>query len=126
MGGADTLTEAGTLLGTAAYMSPEQASGEPATPASDVYSFGVILYRMLAGRLPFETASPVDLLRRQLHEAPPRDPCAPARCSYGARGRRRGARSRSRLQSGPQTDGRLSNCSRATLPLDGRRCADRR
>ena len=71
MSGVDTLTEAGTLIGTAAYMSPEQASGEAATPASDVYSFGVILYRMLTGRLPFETPSPVDLLRRQLYETPP-------------------------------------------------------
>jgi eukaryotic-like serine/threonine-protein kinase len=71
LAGVDTLTEAGTLIGTAAYMSPEQASGEPASPASDVYSFGVILYRMLTGRLPFETASPVDLLRRQQYEAPP-------------------------------------------------------
>ena len=71
MSGVDTLTEAGTLIGTAAYMSPEQASGEAATPASDVYSFGVILFRMLTGRLPFETPSPVDLLRRQLHEEPP-------------------------------------------------------
>ena len=70
MSGLDTLTEAGTLIGTAAYMSPEQASGEPATPASDVYSFGVILYRTLTGRLPFETQSPVDLLRRQLYETP--------------------------------------------------------
>ena len=71
MSGVDTLTEAGTLIGTAAYMSPEQASGEGATPASDVYSFGVILFRLLTGRLPFETPSPVDLLRRQLYEAPP-------------------------------------------------------
>ena len=68
--GADTLTEAGTLIGTAAYMSPEQASGEPVTPASDVYSFGVILYRMLAGRLPFESTSAVELVQRQLHEEP--------------------------------------------------------
>src|ERR687885_898904 len=51
------LSGAGTLTGTAAYISPEQASGRPAGPASDVYSFGVILYRMLAGRLPFEAAS---------------------------------------------------------------------
>ena len=71
MSGVDTLTEAGTLIGTAAYMSPEQASGEGATPASDVYSFGVILYRMLTGRLPFESTNAVDLVRRQLHELPP-------------------------------------------------------
>src|SRR5256886_9369764 len=46
LGGAGTLTEAGTVLGTASYISPEQASGEKATPASDVYSFGVLLFRM--------------------------------------------------------------------------------
>jgi eukaryotic-like serine/threonine-protein kinase len=64
---ASTLTEAGTLLGTAAYISPEQARGERATPASDVYSFGVILYRMLTGRLPFEAQSPLELAA--MHEA---------------------------------------------------------
>lgn len=64
---ASTLTEAGTLLGTAAYISPEQARGERATPASDVYSFGVILYRMLTGRLPFEAGSPLELAA--MHEA---------------------------------------------------------
>src|SRR5207244_11049184 len=52
--GEGTLTEAGTLLGTAAYISPEQAAGEPATAAADVDPLGVMLYRLLAGRLPFE------------------------------------------------------------------------
>jgi len=68
---ASTLTEAGTLLGTAAYISPEQARGEPATPASDVYSFGVILYRMLTGRLPFEAQSPLELAAMHESAEPP-------------------------------------------------------
>jgi eukaryotic-like serine/threonine-protein kinase len=68
---APTLTEAGTLLGTAAYISPEQARGEPATPASDVYSFGVILFRMLTGRLPFEAQSPLELAAMHEGAEPP-------------------------------------------------------
>jgi len=71
MGGAGTLTEAGTLLGTAAYISPEQASGEPATAASDVYSFGVILFRMLTGRLPFAAEVPLELVAMHRNEPPP-------------------------------------------------------
>jgi eukaryotic-like serine/threonine-protein kinase len=55
------LTQAGTVLGTAAYISPEQARGEPAAPASDVYAFGVILFRMLSGRLPFESSDALAL-----------------------------------------------------------------
>jgi eukaryotic-like serine/threonine-protein kinase len=66
-----TLTEAGTLLGTATYISPEQARGERATPASDVYSFGVVLYRMLTGRLPFEAESPLELAAMHESADPP-------------------------------------------------------
>jgi eukaryotic-like serine/threonine-protein kinase len=70
LSGAGTLTEAGTLLGTAAYISPEQATGQPATPASDVYSFGVIVYRMLTGRLPFESESALELATMHVNEQP--------------------------------------------------------
>jgi serine/threonine-protein kinase len=69
--GEGTLTEAGTVLGTAAYISPEQASGSPASPASDVYSFGVILYRMLTGRLPFESNDPMELVMMNRDVPPP-------------------------------------------------------
>ena len=69
--GGGTLTEAGTVLGTAAYISPEQATGASATAASDVYSFGVILYRMLTGRLPFESNDPLQLVLQHRDAAPP-------------------------------------------------------
>jgi eukaryotic-like serine/threonine-protein kinase len=69
--GEGTLTEAGTVLGTAAYISPEQASGQPASAASDVYSFGVMLYRMLTGRLPFEGDNPMELVALHRDAEPP-------------------------------------------------------
>jgi len=69
--GDGTLTEAGTMLGTAAYISPEQAAGTPASTASDVYSFGVILYRMLTGRLPFESNNPMQLVLQHRDDPPP-------------------------------------------------------
>jgi eukaryotic-like serine/threonine-protein kinase len=69
--GEGTLTEAGTMLGTAAYISPEQAGGEPASAASDVYSFGVILYRLLTGRLPFESTDPLRLAMMHRSDEPP-------------------------------------------------------
>jgi serine/threonine-protein kinase len=52
--GQDTLTLPGTVLGTAGYLSPEQARGEPATPASDRYALGVVAFELLTGRRPFE------------------------------------------------------------------------
>src|SRR5690348_12915812 len=69
--GEGTLTEAGTVLGTAAYFSPEQAAGLPATPASDVYSFGVLLFRMLTGTLPFVSEDPIALVVAHRDEPPP-------------------------------------------------------
>jgi serine/threonine-protein kinase len=69
--GIDTLTEAGTVMGTAAYISPEQAAGEPASPASDVYSFGVILFRLLTGRLPFVAETPLQMASMHRTEEAP-------------------------------------------------------
>jgi eukaryotic-like serine/threonine-protein kinase len=66
-----TLTEAGTVLGTASTISPEQAAGEPAGPASDVYSFGVVLFRLLTGTPPFTAANAMELVRLHRDEPPP-------------------------------------------------------
>jgi serine/threonine-protein kinase len=66
-----TLTEAGTMLGTAAYISPEQAAGESASAASDVYSFGVVLFQMLTGRLPFTAESALTLAALHRDAEPP-------------------------------------------------------
>src|SRR5262245_16515970 len=57
--GLDTLTLPGTVLGTAGYLAPEQARGEPATPASDRYALGVVAFELLTGRRPFAAETPV-------------------------------------------------------------------
>jgi eukaryotic-like serine/threonine-protein kinase len=64
------ITQVGSVVGTAAYLAPEQARGEEATPSSDVYSLGVVLYQFLAGRLPYEGASLAELAVRQQSEQP--------------------------------------------------------
>lgn len=69
--GGPKLTRAGAILGTPAYMAPEQASGEGAVAASDTYAAGLILYEMLAGRRPFQHRDPTQLLRAHLMEQPP-------------------------------------------------------
>jgi serine/threonine-protein kinase len=68
--GASEMTETGSIMGTAQYLSPEQAQGHAVTATSDVYSIGVMLYEMLAGRLPFEGDSAVAVALKHLSEQP--------------------------------------------------------
>jgi eukaryotic-like serine/threonine-protein kinase len=69
--GDSTITQTGTILGTAFYLSPEQASGDNLGPHSDVYSLGVVLYEMLTGAVPFTGDSPVSVAMKHLNEEVP-------------------------------------------------------
>ena len=60
-----------TIVGTPRYMAPEQASGQPVTPATDVYSAGIVLYEMLAGRTPFGGESAVEIALQHVNLEPP-------------------------------------------------------
>jgi len=66
-----SITQVGSVLGTAAYLAPEQARGEEAGPRADIYSLGVVAYQLLSGRLPYEAVSLSELALKQQREAPP-------------------------------------------------------
>ncbi|MEU4723506.1 serine/threonine-protein kinase [Nonomuraea dietziae] len=68
---ANRLTDAGMVLGTAAYCAPEQAEGAPVTPAVDIYALGVVAYECLVGVRPFDGDSPVTIALKHIREAPP-------------------------------------------------------
>jgi beta-lactam-binding protein with PASTA domain/predicted Ser/Thr protein kinase len=71
-GESSDITGTGSVMGTAQYLSPEQAQGKPTTPRSDIYSIGVILYEALTGRVPFQADSAVAVALKQVSEAPRR------------------------------------------------------
>ncbi|HWG07386.1 MAG TPA: protein kinase [Solirubrobacteraceae bacterium] len=66
-----SITQVGSVLGTAAYLAPEQARGEEAGPRADLYALGVVTYQLISGRLPYEASSLTELALKQQQEAPP-------------------------------------------------------
>jgi serine/threonine-protein kinase len=71
------MTETGSIMGTAQYLSPEQAQGQPVGPRSDLYSIGVMLYELLTGKVPFDAESPVTIALKHVSE----DPLPPSQLS---------------------------------------------
>jgi serine/threonine protein kinase len=65
-----SITQVGSVLGTAAYLAPEQARGEPAGPPADLYALGVVTYQLASGRLPYEATSLTELAVKQQNESP--------------------------------------------------------
>ncbi len=80
--GETEMTEAGSIVGTAQYLAPEQARGLPVGPPADLYAVGIVLYEMLSGRVPFEGDAAVTVAMRHVQEAPEplgdRNPLVPA------------------------------------------------
>ena len=106
--GASQMTETGSIIGTAQYLSPEQARGAPVDQTSDIYSTGIVLYELLTGTTPFTGDTPVEITMKHLSRTP-EPPSAAAR---------RAARPRLRRPAGAREG------SRGALPQrrgDGRR-----
>src|SRR5262249_50767346 len=73
------VTQAGMVMGTPEYMAPEQAAGDPPTPATDIYALGVILYELLTARVPLQGATPVETMALTRQQ----EPVSPSRLQPG-------------------------------------------
>ena len=118
------ITKVGSVLGTAAYLSPEQARGEAAGPSSDLYALGVVSYQLLGGRLPYDAGSLTDLARQQtsgdplpLHELDPEIPVPLSLVVARALARQPGGPVRRRRGDGARARGRAA---RDRAGADGR------
>jgi serine/threonine-protein kinase len=69
--GSSQMTEAGSIIGTAQYLSPEQARGAPVDESSDLYSTGIVLYELMTGKVPFTGETPVEIAMKHLSQVPP-------------------------------------------------------
>jgi len=119
-----TVTGTGEVLGTPAYMSPEQVEGKELTPASDVYSLGLVLYQMVTGVRPFEAANPLSMAVSRLRE----DPELPRKLAPDLDRRMESLilkclsrDARARFQNGDEVAGALSGNSQKLHPLKSAR-----
>ena len=124
-----SITQVGSVLGTAAYLAPEQARGEEAGPRADLYSLGVVTYQLISGRLPYEASSLSELALKQQRESPmPLDELDP-RGAARARPGGRAWRWRSTRRTGPDNAMQLAETAPRRGPRDrsaGRRPAELR